>query len=82
MYVQTIETWSCNCVPFRSNLDPHESKSDDDLWQALEIAQLKSVVIESPCGLGKILKTTFCLSNNEGCHNNVYFIVYNIPFIV
>ncbi|XP_038059425.1 ATP-binding cassette sub-family C member 9-like [Patiria miniata] len=35
----------------RINLDPEMKKSDDDLWQALEIAQLKEVVSQLEGGL-------------------------------
>ncbi|XP_072050857.1 ATP-binding cassette sub-family C member 9-like [Amphiura filiformis] len=32
----------------RSNLDPENKKTDSELWRALEIAQLKSIVAEQP----------------------------------
>ena len=40
--------------PYRSNLDPNGSKTDQELWNAIEIAQLKSIVTEFDLGLGKI----------------------------
>ena len=36
----------------RFNLDPEQLKSDEELWQALEIAQLKSTVTSLPGKLG------------------------------
>ena len=40
---------TCYC---RFNLDPEEKKSDAELWQALEVAHLKSMVEAMPQGLG------------------------------
>ena len=37
----------------RFNLDPDNTKTDEDLWDAIEIAQLKSVVTQLEGGLGK-----------------------------
>ncbi|XP_035660618.1 ATP-binding cassette sub-family C member 8-like isoform X5 [Branchiostoma floridae] len=37
----------------RFNLDPEEDSDDDELWRALEIAQLKDVVTDLPSKLGK-----------------------------
>ena len=37
----------------RSNLDPEGCKSDQELWHALEVAQLKEVVSQHGSGLGK-----------------------------
>ena len=37
----------------RQNLDPEGQRSDEDLWGAVEIAQLKDVVQALPEGLGK-----------------------------
>lgn len=36
----------------RFNLDPEKTCSDDRLWEALEIAQLKHMVKALPGGLG------------------------------
>ena len=38
---------------FRQNLDPEVNRSDEELWNALEIAQLKDVVLALPEGIGK-----------------------------
>ena len=43
----------------RSNLDPNGSKTDRELWNALEIAQLKSVVAEFVRGLGKHVNNNY-----------------------
>lgn len=40
------------CI-FRLNLDPECTCTDDRLWEALEIAQLKNMVKALPGGLGK-----------------------------
>ena len=40
-------------VTHRGNLDPLKEKSDHELWESLEIAQLKDVVAELEGGLGK-----------------------------
>lgn len=40
------------CI-FRLNLDPERTCTDDRLWEALEIAQLKNMVKALPGGLGK-----------------------------
>ena len=37
----------------RENIDPEGVKSDTELWEALEKAQLKRVVTELEAGLGK-----------------------------
>ncbi len=37
----------------RYNLDPDGSKSDADVWKALEIAQLKPLISELPSQLGE-----------------------------
>lgn len=39
-------------LPPRFNLDPEKKCSDNTLWEALEIAQLKLVVKALPGGLG------------------------------
>ena len=39
----------------RSNLDPLERNTDDELWEALRIAQLKDIVSSSNAGLGNLL---------------------------
>ena len=36
----------------RRNLDPESKRTDQELWEALEIAQLKEVVSELDNGLG------------------------------
>lgn len=36
----------------RFNLDPEKTCTDDRLWEALEIAQLKNMVKALPGGLG------------------------------
>ena len=36
------------------NLDPEGTKSDVELWNALAVAQLKTVVIETTVGLGEL----------------------------
>ena len=44
---------SCKmCFLCRHNLDPEETLSDNDLWHALEIAQMKLVVSNLDEGLG------------------------------
>lgn len=48
------------CI-FRLNLDPECTCTDDRLWEALEIAQLKNMVKALPGGLGK--SDTFQLFN-------------------
>ena len=40
-----------HCV-FRMNLDPRESFTDAEIWQALETAQLKSLIQQLPQKLG------------------------------
>lgn len=40
----------CSCCRF--NLDPERTCTDDRLWEALEIAQLKNMVKALPGGLG------------------------------
>lgn len=48
----------------RHNIDPAGVKTDDQLWKALEIAQLKEVVSPLEGGLGKwFVKTVF----SNGC---------------
>ncbi|KAK9400172.1 ABCC8: ATP binding cassette subfamily C member 8 [Crotalus adamanteus] len=46
------------------NLDPECKCTDDTLWEALEIAQLKNMVKALPGGLGGYIRTTF--SDNLG----------------
>lgn len=48
MLTQTV---LCRC---RFNLDPERTCSDDRLWEALEIAQLKNMVKALPGGLGTV----------------------------
>lgn len=44
----------CVCVcMFRFNLDPEMKATDEMLWEALDIAQLKPVVKLLPGGLGE-----------------------------
>ena len=42
------------------NLDPVGTKPDVELWNALAIAQLKTMVIETTVGLGEF-KTNFSI---------------------
>ena len=46
----------CHILDCRMNLDPiaDSGNRDEDLWQALEIAQLREVVSSLEGGLGKI----------------------------
>lgn len=37
---------------FRENLDPGNQCSDEELWKALEVAQLKPIISILPGGLG------------------------------
>lgn len=47
----------CVCVCLLSfNLDPECTCTDDRLWEALEIAQLKNMVKALPGGLGMAIK--------------------------
>lgn len=47
----------CVCVCVLSfNLDPECTCTDDRLWEALEIAQLKNMVKALPGGLGKVME--------------------------
>lgn len=41
-----------SCFVGRFNLDPERMCTDDRLWEALEIAQLKNMVKALPGGLG------------------------------
>ncbi|XP_022102313.1 ATP-binding cassette sub-family C member 9-like [Acanthaster planci] len=41
--------------PIRTNLDPEEKVSDDEMWHALEIAQLKDVVSQLDGGLDAVV---------------------------
>lgn len=41
------------CVCYRFNLDPEMKATDEMLWEALDIAQLKPVVKSLPGGLGE-----------------------------
>lgn len=43
----------CVCVCYRFNLDPEMKATDEMLWEALDIAQLKPVVKSLPGGLGE-----------------------------
>lgn len=43
----------CVCVSYRFNLDPEMKATDEMLWEALDIAQLKPVVKSLPGGLGE-----------------------------
>lgn len=43
----------CACVCYRFNLDPEMKATDEMLWEALDIAQLKPVVKALPGGLGE-----------------------------
>ncbi|XP_022102306.1 ATP-binding cassette sub-family C member 9-like isoform X2 [Acanthaster planci] len=47
--------------PIRTNLDPERNVSDDEMWHALEIAQLKDVVSQLDGGLDAVV--------NEGGEN-------------
>ena len=40
------------CGTIRSNLDPFETYSDEQLWHILELSHLKSFVVSLPAGLG------------------------------
>lgn len=39
----------------RENLDPKSEHEDDELWAALELAQMKEVIATHPEGLGEFL---------------------------
>lgn len=60
----------------RFNLDPENKASDSMLWEALEIAQLKSVVKTLPGGLGKQIQPggpfsgTYSVLFSEGIRHN------------
>lgn len=43
-------------APFRYNLDPSQAYSDEELWHAIEVAQLKSCVMDLPGRLGEFLQ--------------------------
>lgn len=52
-----ILVFPCVCVCVLSfNLDPECTCTDDRLWEALEIAQLKNMVKALPGGLGKVME--------------------------
>ena len=56
-------SWKLNLFLFRFNLDARSEHDDDALWEALEIAQLKSVVSELDLKLGEeMFKYAFKLS--------------------
>lgn len=42
-----------NVTAFRENLDPLSEHEDQELWSALEVAQIKNVIASHPEGLGK-----------------------------
>lgn len=53
MFIQQyLVYFVCVC---RFNLDPEIKATDEMLWEALEIAQLKPVVKSLPGGLGEIV---------------------------
>lgn len=56
----------CVCV-FRFNLDPEMKATDEMLWEALDIAQLKPVVKSLPGGLGEdtLFAITVLLHNQK-----------------
>uniref|UniRef100_A0A1A8AY43 ATP-binding cassette, sub-family C (CFTR/MRP), member 8 n=1 Tax=Nothobranchius furzeri TaxID=105023 RepID=A0A1A8AY43_NOTFU len=60
----------------RFNLDPEMKATDEMLWEALEIAQLKSVVKALPGGLGKKVQTQrrFIFVKRKYFKRAVYFI--------
>lgn len=41
-------------MSFRYNLDPSGLKTDNELWEALDVAQLKEVVSNIDAGLGNL----------------------------
>ena len=49
---------------FRYNLDPDGSKSDDELWNVLDIAQLKPIIEQLPEKLGEGLENCSGISNS------------------
>lgn len=60
------------CFCCRFNLDPERTCSDDRLWEALEIAQLKNMVKALPGGLGTQLnKNTFILRIQQWFNSSV-----------
>lgn len=52
----------CWCVCYRFNLDPEMKATDEMLWEALDIAQLKPVVKSLPGGLGDYMCSHASLS--------------------
>ena len=46
----------------RYNLDPDGTKTDKELWSALEVAQLKQPVNELPEKLGELFKTVLYIT--------------------
>lgn len=54
-----ICVYACFCVCVcRFNLDPEMKATDEMLWEALDIAQLKPVVKALPGGLGEKITNT------------------------
>ena len=52
----------CSYFEYRFNLDPEEEHADSELWESLEIAQLKHIVTDLPDGLSKYLcEVSHCL---------------------
>ncbi len=45
--------WYLISFCYRYNLDPERQKTDDEVWKALEIAQLKPIITALPSQLGK-----------------------------
>ncbi len=51
----------------RYNLDPEGEKTDDEVWKALEIAQLKPIITALPSQLGNPYpppKIAYCKTGN------------------